>query len=92
MSLRDIALVLKKRLGPAAARVKTLQLPNWVVRLAALRDPAIKQILPELGKFKRGTAEKARTLLGWAPRSREEAIVSTAESMVRLGLLKNSKN
>jgi dihydroflavonol-4-reductase len=30
-------------------------------------------------------------LLGWAPRSNEEAIVATAESLVRLGLPKDSK-
>jgi dihydroflavonol-4-reductase len=65
-------------------------LPNWLVRLAALRDPAVKQILPELGKVKNATNEKARRLLGWAPRSSEEAIVSTAETLMRLGLLKDS--
>jgi len=27
-------------------------------------------------------------VLGWAPRSNEEALVATAESLVRLGLLK----
>jgi nucleoside-diphosphate-sugar epimerase len=90
MSIRDIALVLRARLGAAARRVPTRQLPNWLVRLAALRDPAIKQILPELGKFRNATGEKARRVLGWAPRSREEAIVATAESLQRLGLLKDS--
>ena len=39
---------------------------------------------------KNGTGEKARRLLGWAPRSREEAIAATGESLVRLGLLKDS--
>ena len=68
----------------------TWQLPNWLVRLAALRDPAVKLILPELGKVKNATNEKARRLLGWAPRSNEEAVVATAESLVRLGLLKDS--
>ena len=68
----------------------TRELPNWVVRLAALRDPAIKQILPELGKIKNATSEKAKRMLGWSPRSNEEAIVATAESLVRLGLLKDS--
>jgi dihydroflavonol-4-reductase len=29
-------------------------------------------------------------MLGWAPRSSEESIVATAESLVRLGLLKDS--
>jgi dihydroflavonol-4-reductase len=65
-------------------------LPNWVVRLASLRDPAIKLILPELGKKKNASNEKAKRLLGWTPRSREEAILATAESLVRLGLLKDS--
>ena len=85
--IRDIAKVLKDRLGEAARKVPTRQLPNWLVRLAALRDPAVKQILPELGKQKNGSNEKARRVLGWAPRSNEEAIVATAESLLRFGLL-----
>jgi dihydroflavonol-4-reductase len=87
LSIRDIALVLKRRMGASARRVPTLPLPNWLVRIAAIRDPAVKQILPELGKRKNATNEKARRLLGWAPRSNEESIVATAESLVRLGLL-----
>ncbi len=89
LSIRDIAKVLKGRMGGSARRVPTLPLPNWLVRIAAIRDPAVKQILPELGKRKNATNEKARRLLGWAPRSNEESIVATAESLVRLGLLKD---
>jgi nucleoside-diphosphate-sugar epimerase len=88
VSMREIATVLKRRMGAAAKRVPTRELPSWLVRLAALRDPAAKQILPELGHRRNATSEKARRLLGWAPRSSEEAIVATAESLVRLGLLK----
>jgi nucleoside-diphosphate-sugar epimerase len=84
MSLRDIAGVLKRRMGAAAGKVPTRQLPNWLVRIAALRDPAVRQILPELGKIKNGSSEKARRVLGWAPRSNEDAIIATAESLVRL--------
>lgn len=91
MSMRDIAKVLKARMGAAARRVPTMQLPNWVVRIAALRDPAVQQILPELGKAKNATNAKAKRLLGWAPRSTDDAIVATAESLVRLGLLKDSQ-
>jgi nucleoside-diphosphate-sugar epimerase len=90
LTMLDIAKILKARMGASAKRVPTRQLPNWLVRLAALRDPAIKLILPELGKRKNATNEKARRLLGWTPRSNEEAIVATAESLVRLGLLKDS--
>ena len=91
MSIRDIAMVLKARMGVAARRVPTRQLPNWLVRIAAMRDPAAQQIIPELGKFKNATNEKARRLLGWSPRSREEAIAATAESLLQLGLLRNSQ-
>jgi nucleoside-diphosphate-sugar epimerase len=87
MSLFEIAKVLANRLGEAAKRVPTRQLPNWMVRLAALRDPALKLLLPELGKRKNATNEKAKRLLGWAPRSNEDSIVATAESLLRLGLL-----
>jgi len=90
MSIFDIAKVLKARMGAAAKRVPSRELPNWLVRIAAMRDPAVKQILPELGKHKNATNEKARRVLGWRPRSREDAIVATAESLVRLGLLKDS--
>jgi len=90
MSMLDIAKVLKRKMGAAAKRVPTRQLPDWLVRLAALRDPAVKLILPELGKMKNATNEKAKRVLGWAPRSNEEAIVATGESLVRLGLLKDS--
>jgi dihydroflavonol-4-reductase len=31
-------------------------------------------------------------VLGWEPRSSEEAIVATAESLVKLGLLKDSSS
>jgi nucleoside-diphosphate-sugar epimerase len=90
LSMLDIAQVLKRRMGDAARRVPTRQLPDWVVRVAALGIPAMRQMLPELGKVKNATAEKARRLLGWAPRSSEEAIVATAESLARFGLLKDS--
>jgi dihydroflavonol-4-reductase len=89
MSLAGIAQVLKARLGVVAARVSTRELPDWLVRIAALRNRAAREVLPELGKVKNATNAKARQLLGWAPRSNEEAIVAAAESLERLGLLKN---
>ncbi len=92
LSMLDIAKILKRRMGEFAKKVPVRQLPNWLVRLAALRDPAIKLILPELGKRKNASNEKARRLIGWSPRSNEDSIVATAESLVRLGLLKPSAN
>lgn len=84
----DVAKLLKRRLGERAKRVPARELPNWLVHVASWLDPAVKQILPELGTSKNASSEKARRLLGWKPRSVEDAIVATAESLDRLGLLK----
>jgi len=87
MSMFDIAKVLKTRLGDAARQVPTRQLPNWIVRLAARFDPAMQQLLPLLGKIRNATSEKAQRLLHWTPRSGEEAVIATAESLLRLGIV-----
>ena len=91
MSMLEIAKVLKARMGAAAAKVPARELPNWLVRLAALRDPALKQLVPELGKQKNGTNSKARGVLNWLPRRSEDAIVASAESLLGLGLLEGAK-
>ena len=88
MTVQEIAQVLRTTMGDAAARVPTRMVSDWVLRLAALFDPTIAQAIPELGKRKNATNEKARRILGWTPRSNEEAIISTAESLARLGLLR----
>jgi nucleoside-diphosphate-sugar epimerase len=46
MSIREIAEVLKTRLGAAARRVPTRQVPNWLVRMVAMLDPTVQQIVP----------------------------------------------
>jgi nucleoside-diphosphate-sugar epimerase len=90
MPVKDIAAVLRERLGPAAARVPTREVPDWVLRMAGLINPQIRQVATEIGKSRNASGEKARRLLGWAPRPREEAVAATAESLLRLGLLGRS--
>jgi nucleoside-diphosphate-sugar epimerase len=84
----EIAQILRERLGDAARRVPTREIPDFLVRLASMRDPAVKQLLPELGKKKNATSEKARRVLAWSPRSASDALAATGESLVQLGLLR----
>jgi dihydroflavonol-4-reductase len=86
LSMWQIGQVLRRRMGKSAARVPRFVAPNWLVRLAARRAPELQDALPMLGKARRASSAKARDLLGWTPRSNEEIIVATAESLVRLGL------
>ena len=88
MWIVEMAKVLKARMGDAGRRVSTREMPNWLVRVAVLKEPAVKQLIPELGKWKNATSEKAERVLGWKPRSREDSVVATGESLVRLGLVK----
>ncbi|WLH49697.1 SDR family oxidoreductase [Pseudomonas tolaasii] len=85
--MKDVAQVLKKRLGRAADKVSTRVLPNWLIRLLARRNPNLANMVPLLGVKLNASSAKARRLLGWAPRSQEASIVATAESLVRLGLV-----
>jgi dihydroflavonol-4-reductase len=90
LSLHDIALMLKKKMGDDADSVTTRTLPDWLVRIAALVNPLAKGIVSQLGRVKNASNEKAKRLLGWTPRSNEEAIMSAVESMSRFGLIKKS--
>ena len=90
MSMREIALALKARMGNVAKGVSTRELPDWLLRGAAIFSPVIRQIVPELGKVKNASNEKARRVLGWTPRSNEEAVIATGESLLRLKLLPGS--
>jgi dihydroflavonol-4-reductase len=87
MSMLGIAKVLKARLGDAAGRVPTRQLPNWLVRFVALFDARMRPLLPLLGSTRNATSAKAERMLGWKPRPREEAIVASAESLMKFGIV-----
>lgn len=57
------------------------------MRLGALKDSTLRGAAPLLGLNLNATSDKALRLLVWSPRSANDAIVTTAESLVRLGLL-----
>lgn len=90
LSVLEIARILKNGTGAAGRKVPARRLPGWLMRIVGLFDPEVRGVLPELGKRKNATNEKARRLLGWAPRSPEDAALATARSLLDLGLLKTS--
>lgn len=87
-TMAEVARVLKEHLGDAARRVPTRQLPDVLVRVAALFDASLRQVTPSLGKANRATSAKAQRLLGWQPRTVEESLVDTGRSLLELGLVK----
>jgi len=86
--MREIAAILRERLGEAGAKAPTSELPDWLVRLAGRFSAAARQAAtPELGRAKNASSAKARAMLGWQPRSAADALAATGESLIRLGLV-----
>ena len=87
MALPEMARVLKSRMGAAGVGVPTRVVPNWMVRLAALFDPSLRDVTERLGHPLNASSEKARRVLGWEPRSPEDSLVATAKSLIDFNLI-----
>lgn len=87
LPLTEVAEVLRDCLGPRAARVSRRRMPNWMVRAGAVFSPALRAIVPDLGYAKQTSNAKALQLLGWQPRTPQEAIAAAGRSMAEAGLL-----
>src|SRR6185437_9344336 len=83
--LKDVAQILRERLGPAAAKAPKRVAPDLLIRAMALFDPSVRSIVGDLGKSAAYTAEKAKTSLGWSPRPIEDSIAETAQSLIERG-------
>lgn len=89
LSVLEIATILKKNLGEQANKVPTSELPNWLGKLLGLFIPTLKSVRSDLGVKRSASGEKAKHILGWNPRSNEEAIVATAKSLLEMNLVEN---
>ena len=90
MSMFDIARVLKARLGEAAKKVPTRELPSWLVRFAARFNRKMQPLVPLLDSTRRATSAKAERVLGWKPRTPEDAVAASGESLLAFGVVPRS--
>jgi dihydroflavonol-4-reductase len=88
MSIKAVAELLISKMGEKGRRVSTKMLPNWLVKIVALFSKPAKQIVNDIGKRRRVSNKRAIETFEWHPRSNEEAIIATAESLAENGLLK----
>ncbi|HWG00581.1 MAG TPA: aldehyde reductase [Trebonia sp.] len=87
VSYHHIAQTLRDRLGPDARHVPARDIPSWFVHAGAPFVPAFRQFTVNLDKVRHVDNAKARTVLDWRPRSAEDAVTATAESLLALGLV-----
>ena len=82
---KDIAQSLHDDLGSAAKKVPKMVLPDFVLKFAAIFDPAVKAVLGEIGVVRNISNQKAKTVLDWQPRDAKISIRDTANSLIREG-------
>lgn len=82
MWMIDIAKTLRARLGEKARKAPRRELPNFAARVLALFVPQLRLLTSELGRRNDVTSEKARRLLGFAPRPAADTISDCANSLL----------
>ena len=88
LKLIEVARILKSAMPAEARKVPTRGLPDWLVRISALFNPMIRQIVGELGNVRDADAGHALAVLGWKTRPVEQSIVDCARSLIDLGVVK----
>jgi nucleoside-diphosphate-sugar epimerase len=84
MSAQQVAAFIRGRVGEEAGRrIPTKVMPAWMLRAVAPFSRTVRDALPDIGVRRRASAEKARTVLGWEPRSREAALAATIDTLPR---------
>jgi len=88
LRLMEIATILRERLPDHADKVPKRRMPNWAMRIVSLFDPAVRQLIGELGKVRHAEPTHAMEKLGWRPRPAADSVVDTAESLIAMGVSK----
>ncbi len=86
MRFDQVATILRRVYPDYPVTLQTV--PDWIIRLMALFGGPVRQIINDVGNEKHFDGRKGEALLGRPYRTNEEAILSAAESALRLGLVK----
>ena len=67
---------------------KRLALHRFLIKLLGF-CPLMKTVANQLGKTKELDNSKAKNILGWQPRSGEEAVIASAKSLIEFDIVKS---
>ncbi|KJS39250.1 MAG: NAD-dependent dehydratase, partial [Hyphomonas sp. BRH_c22] len=91
MWFSEVADVLREAYPAYAKKIPKGTMPDVMLKLAAMFNPVLKQVIPELGRERQVSSEKARRLLGWQPHTAREAIIDGAQSLMDAGVVQLSR-
>ncbi|SIQ11345.1 dihydroflavonol-4-reductase [Rhizobium sp. RU20A] len=87
LTFLEIMQILRLHFPSHARKLPRFTVPNALARIVERFDRSLTPIVRELGRDTRVSNEKARRVLGWAPRTSEEAVVATGRSLIAAGLV-----
>lgn len=79
---KEMAQTLRSRLGKRAAKVPTRGMPDLAFRALAAASPQMNALLPLLGRTQAFSTDKARRILGFAPRPAADTVADTGASLL----------
>jgi nucleoside-diphosphate-sugar epimerase len=81
ISISEVANILRKHFKDYK-KIKTKEIPNFVVKVIAIFVPAMRTFVPMLTRQYRHTTRKAEMELSWTQHSPKEIIIDTAKSLI----------
>lgn len=83
MSLIEIVKLLKEKMPYVTTKAPAKSLPTFIIRLSSIFNDQAKAILPLVGINRNASNKKAKTILGWVPRTNEEAVTASVISLIK---------
>jgi dihydroflavonol-4-reductase len=81
MWMKEIARTLRSGLGERARKVPTRNMPDIMLRIIARFVPALRSLIPMLGRKHIYNSARARHVLGFAPRAATQTVLDCARSL-----------
>jgi dihydroflavonol-4-reductase len=85
--LVDVSRLLSERYTAKGFKIPVRQLPDWLVKVGALWNPALARAATHLGRTRRVNNDPLKNVLGIQPRSFDEMITSMADSLIAHGIV-----
>jgi len=85
--VKEMAIYLRENFPDYRKKISVADMPNFLLKIFSFFDGSVTQFLPDIELKKEMDTSLARDLLGWKPRSPEDAIDSGARSLIEIGIV-----
>mgnify|MGYP005734649165 CR=1 FL=1 len=88
LSMPEWTRILREAIPEYKKRLPKRTAPDLLIKFLGIFSKTAGFIAEQLGRTKQLNNSKAKNLLGWEPRSAEEALIASAKSLIELNQVK----